>query len=197
LELRNTHPFEQAGRLFAHNGVIEDLPLLERRLGKSLESVQGDTDSERFFALITHETAAAGGDLATGIAEACTWVAANLQLLSINFILTTETGLWALRYPDVHELHVLERAAGEPLEHHSSLGSRVRSDHGASRPLVTIASEQMDDDPRWRLLESGELLHVGAELGVSSTRILDAPPARPLSLADLSARAQASQAKLP
>ena len=26
LELRNTHPFEEDGRLFAHNGVIEDLP---------------------------------------------------------------------------------------------------------------------------------------------------------------------------
>jgi glutamine amidotransferase len=30
--LRNTHPFVQAGRLFAHNGVIGDLPELERHL---------------------------------------------------------------------------------------------------------------------------------------------------------------------
>ena len=27
----NTHPFEQRGRLFAHNGVIEDLDRLEQR----------------------------------------------------------------------------------------------------------------------------------------------------------------------
>ena len=33
LELRNTHPFEQDGRLFAHNGVIEGLPALEAQLG--------------------------------------------------------------------------------------------------------------------------------------------------------------------
>ena len=31
---QNTHPFEQHGRLFAHNGVIEDLPALEHELGE-------------------------------------------------------------------------------------------------------------------------------------------------------------------
>ena len=33
---RNTHPFEQDGRLFAHNGVIEDLPRLEREVGPAM-----------------------------------------------------------------------------------------------------------------------------------------------------------------
>ena len=33
LEPANTHPFEQHERLFAHNGVIEDLPMLEAHLG--------------------------------------------------------------------------------------------------------------------------------------------------------------------
>jgi len=69
LELRNTHPFEQDGRLFAHNGVIEDLPALDARLGDARELVRGDTDSERFFALITREIAASGGDVEQGIAE--------------------------------------------------------------------------------------------------------------------------------
>ena len=32
LRLENTHPFEQEERLFAHNGVIEDLPALDARL---------------------------------------------------------------------------------------------------------------------------------------------------------------------
>ncbi len=58
LTLQNTHPFEQAGRLFAHNGVVEDLPALERRAGTSMQLVGGETDSERLFALITHEIAA-------------------------------------------------------------------------------------------------------------------------------------------
>jgi glutamine amidotransferase len=197
LELRNTHPFEQAGRLFAHNGVIEDLPALERRLGTSLPLVAGDTDSERFFALITHEIAARDGDVEGGIRSACAWVAANLPLLSINFVLATGAELWALRYPETHELHILERAAGAPLEHASRLGSRVRSKHGSEHPLVTIASEPMDEDPGWRPLQAGELIHVGPGLEVASKRILDGPPAKPLTLADLTGRARASQSKTP
>jgi predicted glutamine amidotransferase len=195
LEPKNTHPFEQQGRLFAHNGVIQELPTLEEHLGQALGLVEGDTDSERFFALITREIEARDGDVAEGIAAACAWVAANLPLFAINFVLATADGLWALRYPETHELYLLERPPGAELEHTSSFGSRVRSEHGADRPLVTIASEKLDADPGWRLLDSGELLTVAPTLEVSSRRILDAPPARLLTLADLSARARASQAK--
>jgi predicted glutamine amidotransferase len=194
LVLRNTHPFEQSGRLFAHNGVIEGLPALEAELGQDMALVQGETDSERFFALITRETAARGGDLGAGIAAACRWVVANLPLLAINFILTTPHGLWALRYPETHDLFVLERAPGSRLEHSSSLGSRVSSDHGIEHPLLVLASERMDADPGWRMLAAGELLHVGPQLGLQRRRILDGPPARPLTLADLSGRAAQSQA---
>ena len=197
LELRNTHPFEQDGRLFAHNGVIADLPALDARLGDARELVRGDTDSERFFALITREIAASGGDVEQGIAAACTWVARNLPLLAINFVLIAPDGLWALRYPDTHELHMLERESGSPLEHRSSLGSRIRSEHGAGKPLVVIASERMDADPAWRSLAPGELVHVTPSLAVRSRVLLDGPPARALTLADLDPRGRASQAATP
>ncbi len=65
----NTHPFEQDGRLFAHNGVIEDLPALERELGPAMQWVKGETDSERFFALITREIEA-GRDVGEAIQRA-------------------------------------------------------------------------------------------------------------------------------
>src|SRR5690242_19221540 len=39
----NTHPFEQAGRLFAHNGVIEALDRLEAELGDARALVRGET----------------------------------------------------------------------------------------------------------------------------------------------------------
>ena len=197
LELRNTHPFEQDGRLFAHNGVIEDLQTLDAHLGDALTLVRGGTDSERLFALITRETAAHGGDVGAGIAAACEWVAANLPLLAINLILTTREDLWALRYPETHELHVLERAPGTALEHESVLGSRVHCEHGATRRLVVIASEPMDADPGWRAIESGELLHVDHDLNVSSRGILDTPPAHLLTIDDLDGRARASQAHAP
>ena len=56
LTLANTHPFEQEGRLFAHNGVLGGLSRLEAKIGEDRALVEGETDSERLFALITRET---------------------------------------------------------------------------------------------------------------------------------------------
>ncbi len=197
LDVRNTHPFRQQGRLFAHNGVVEDLPALDAHLGDDRRLAKGDTDSERLFALITREIAARDGDIRAGIEAACAWVAANLPVFAINLLLADRDGLWALRYPQTHPLYVLQRDPGEPLAHDSSLGTRVRADAGATRPLVVIASERMDADPGWRLLDSGELLHVDEMLRVDTRVILDRPPARSLSLADLGPMAKASQARTP
>jgi predicted glutamine amidotransferase len=198
LTLANTHPFEQQDRLLAHNGVIEDLPTLERELGPAMQSVQGETDSERFFALITREAERAG-DVGRGITEAASWVAEHLPVFALNLVLVTATDLWALRYPDVHELHMLERTAGgesgnRHLEHASARGSiRVRSGELAGRRAVIVASEIMDEDSGWRALESGELLHVDADLHCSVEKVLPDPPAHQLTLADLGATAAASQ----
>ena len=58
----NTHPFEQDGRLFAHNGAFSDLGRLNQRLTELgvADLVHGQTDSERLFALITGESRRAG-----------------------------------------------------------------------------------------------------------------------------------------
>lgn len=182
LTVQNTHPFEQEGRMFAHNGVVGDLPRLVQRLGADRPLVLGDTDSERLFALITHEIRRREGDVRSGLIAAVRWVAAELPLLSINLILATPSDLYALRYPDTNTLLVLERAAGgqeggDRLEHRSSLGTRLVSEDAAQRPVVVIASEAMDDDPGWRPLACGELLHVGAALDVTSEIVLPDPPA--------------------
>lgn len=201
LRPQNTHPFEQHDRLFAHNGVIEDLGALERRLGDAMSLVAGDTDSERFFALITSEIDRTG-DVTEGIASAARWVAENLPVLAINLVLTSGSELWALRYPETHGLYVLERAAGGPDGsahlHHASSRRRIKvhSADLATCPAVVIASERMDDDPGWRALASGELLHVDADLTVRSHRVLDRAPAHPLTLADLDPRARSSQQPL-
>ena len=195
----NTHPFLQHGRLFAHNGVIGGLDRLDAALGEYRALVKGDTDSERFFALVTKETDAHGGDVAEGLARAAAWVAAELPLFALNVILVSESELWALRYPETHDLFVLERAAGGPLggrhlDHASRSGRvRVRSGDLTSTPAVVVATERMDEDPGWRNLAPGELLHVDPGLNVSSRIAVEGPPAHPLSLADLDARAAASQ----
>jgi glutamine amidotransferase len=187
------------GRLFAHNGVIGSLDALERELGDGMALVRGETDSERFFALITREIERCG-DVGEGIVSAARWVAERLPVFALNCVLIGPEDLWALRYPDVHELHVLERQAGGPgggrhLDHASARGSvRVRSGELATRSAVIVASEPMDEDPGWRALESGELLHVDGELRVTITRVLEESPAHQLTLAELDPRAAASQA---
>jgi predicted glutamine amidotransferase len=198
LSMTNTHPFEQDGRLFAHNGVLGGLERLQEHLGEDLALVGGDTDSERLFALITREIAARNGDVRGGILAACEWVAHELPLYALNFVLITAEELFALRYPDTHELHVLERNPGgprgqAPLLHHSSLGTRVHSAQAADRQIVVVASEPMDDDPGWRALDAGELIRVSPTLCVHSEILLSSAPAHPLTLADLDEHARASQ----
>lgn len=198
----NTHPFEQRGRLFAHNGVIGGLDQLEARLGEHRGLVHGDTDSERLFALVTREVEAQGGDVGAGIEAAVQWVAANLPVYALNLVLTTADELWALRYPATHELWMLQRFAGgsgepTPLDAQGHAGTvHVSSTDLLEVPVVVVASERMDDDPAWRLLPPGALLHVDARLRVSVRTVLDAPPAHPLSIVDLDERASRSQLAL-
>ena len=195
--LNNTHPFCQQGRLLAHNGVIGDLERLERELGEQRALVYGDTDSERFFALVTRRIAQCDGDVTAGLTAAARFAASELPLYALNIVLITSTELWALRYPETHGLFVLERGVAgrrRHLDHASAAGTvRVRSADAARHSTVVVASEPMDEDPRWSALESGELLHVDAQLRARRTRVLPDPPAHPLTLADLDVRAAASQ----
>jgi glutamine amidotransferase len=196
----NTHPFEQHGRVFAHNGHLGGLDLLEAHLGSRYrELVKGDTDSERLFALITQEIDEAGGDIEAGIGAAVGWIADELPIYSLNFILATASDVWALRYPDPHPLLMLERAIGGPtgarhLDAASPAGTvRVRSGELSGRAAVLFASERMDEDPAWRSLETGELVRVDGDLNVTSRVAFDSPPAHQLTLDDLGVQAAASQ----
>ena len=190
----NTHPFEQHGRLFAHNGALEDLDAIEARLTPATRAlIAGDTDSERLFALITDAIDAAAGDVGAGIASAVRWLAQNVRLFAINFVLTTPDAVWAFRYPEANELHLLDRAARpEPLDHRTA-ARRIAVRAEDAGDTVVIASEAMDDDPAWRAIASGELVHVDADCAITTRQIIDAPPARQLTLADLDAGGKASQ----
>jgi predicted glutamine amidotransferase len=199
IEPVNTHPFEQQGRVFAHNGHIEGLGRLEEQLGDYRRLVRGDTDSERFFALVTKETEAHGGDPGAGLAAAARWVAAELPLYALNCLLATPTGMWALRYPDVHDLLMLERASGGPTgERHLDAASesgriRVRSGALAETSAAVFASERMDEDPGWHNLKAGELVHVDSDLRVTRRIAVERPPAHQLRLEDLLPQVAASQ----
>jgi hypothetical protein len=144
--------------------------------GDCAGQIPGDLDAG-VFALITAETRRHGGDVA-----------------ALNLVLITATDLWALRYPATHELYVLDRPAGrgEALDV-ASPRIHARSPHLADQPSVIIASERMDDDPGWRPLGPGELLHVSSALGISSSAPFPPEPAHLLRGSQLDAQTEASQ----
>ena len=127
----NTHPFAMRGRIMAHNGGFGELARLDEQLGPYARLVAGDTDSERYFALITQQTDAHDGDVGAGIAAAARWIAANLPVSALNTVVAAPGQLWALRYPGQHALHIIERPAcpGKP-----------RRNAGLARPQRNIIS---------------------------------------------------------
>jgi predicted glutamine amidotransferase len=196
VSLVNTHPFSQDGRLFAHNGVVGDLDRIEERLDSNRAMVMGDTDSERFFALITLAIREARGDVRAGITAAVREMVAEYELYSLNFVLGEIGHIWALRYPEHNPLHLQRRRPGggsgrAELDQADAAGTlRLHSEDGAVAPLVVIASERISDEPGWEEIEPGELVHVGPDLEVDREMILTGPPVHPMVL---SAREQETQ----
>jgi predicted glutamine amidotransferase len=196
LDIRNTHPFLQDGRIFAHNGVIEGLDVIDERLREigTEDLVLGQTDSERVFALITGAIRAHDGDVTAGLVDAMKWLAANVPIFAVNILLSTATDMWALRYPDTHELYLLDRGPA-PVPDFDLRTKRIhaRSEHLCDRQSVVFATERMDDDPGWYLLAPGELVHVDSALQVNRSVVLPDPPTKLLRREELSAAAQRAQ----
>ena len=198
---RNTHPFAMHGRIMAHNGGFGAVERLDERLGAYRSLVAGDTDSERYFALMTQQIDAHGGDVGAGIAAAASWIGANLPVSSLNTVVATPGELWALRYPDQHALHIMERPAGASAPdavsaaaaagagggglHVRSATSSVHAPQLHSAGSVVVASERLDGESGWRMLASGELVHVRADLTVESGVVVPQAPAHLVPLGGL------------
>ena len=197
LDVLNTHPFLQDDRMLAHNGVVGGLDVLDARLAQLgvADLVLGDTDSERVFALITASVQAGGGNVEAGLLNAMNWLVANVPIYAVNVLLSTATDMWALRYPEPNKLYLLDRRKPERSPHFDLRTARIhaRSQHLDTKPSVVFASEPMDQDPGWRLLDPGTLVHVDADLAITERIALPEPPKHQLSLADLSSNEASSQ----
>jgi glutamine amidotransferase len=184
------------GRIMAHNGGLGDVGRLAGQLGRYRQLVLGETDSEHYFALITQQIDAHGGDVGAGIAAAARWIAERLPVSSLNTVVAAPGELWALRYPAQHALHILERPAGASGAaagtggaaagggeaaaaglHVRSATSSVHAPALQGLPSVVVASEELDGERGWRMLASGELVHVRPDLTVESAVVLPDPPA--------------------
>lgn len=188
----NTHPFLVEGLLFAHNGGFADLDAVDGKLGPYRDLVKGDTDSERFAALVCQQRDALDGDVAGGIAAAARWLAANVPISSLNCLVISPSGMWALRYPDVRSLHTATRTVTGD-DGRETVGWRGRSALAGHRitsasgldpvPVALVASERVDGQDDWRLLRSGELISVDPDLKTDSRIVLARPPTRTLNAA--------------
>src|SRR6516165_10964870 len=183
--VQNTHPFDMHGLIMAHNGGFGELAQLDAQLGSYASLVLGDTDSERYFALITQQADAHGGDVGAGITAAASWIGANLPVSALNAIVAAPGELWALRYPGQHALHILERQARASRTPSGDKGLHVRSSTSSIHapalhdvPSVVIASEQLDGESGWRMLAPGELVHVRPDLSVHSAIVIPQEPER-------------------
>ena len=203
--VQNTHPFAMHGRIMAHNGGFGDVGRLAEQLGDYRRLVLGETDSEHYFALITQQIDAHGGDVGAGIAAAAGWIAARLPVSSLNTVVAAPGELWALRYPGQHALHIIERPAGasspaapntraeagtpattgsQPGTGAAATGLHARSATSSvhvpalhTLPSVVVASEELDGEQGWRMLASGELARVRPDLTVESAVVIPEAPA--------------------
>jgi predicted glutamine amidotransferase len=97
LAIANTHPFRRGNLVFAHNGTVSALAAMTAQIAPArLAEIEGDTDSERLFAFVlTHIDSA--GDIERGVVRAIRALQALGEIGSANFLLASETRVYAYR----------------------------------------------------------------------------------------------------
>ena len=183
--IENTHPFEQHGRLFAHNGVLGDLPALRERLGDHAALVQGSTDSELYFTLMTKRIEENGGDVAAGITQRGPRDRRRDHAVLAEHVADDadrRVGAPLPRHQRAVGSRALDRDARRTRRRLRFRSARGLGDHArvlrAARDPTrhVIASQPMDTNPLWRLLEPVSWSTSTRQLRVTSTiAVPDAP----------------------
>jgi len=95
-EPQNTHPFVADGMAFAHNGSLVPTALLEELIAPEIASaLRGDTDSERYFAVI-RTALSTGLDMIDAVHHAVTQIRMSFPNASMNALLLSHTHLIAI-----------------------------------------------------------------------------------------------------
>lgn len=167
--VENTHPFRRGRWVFAHNGTLHDLSRLTRRTSAARAAeIEGDTDSERYFAHLLTALDEAGDDHArerAALIDAVRPLVADPPFTEnggANFLLGDGHTLYALRLG--RSLHVLDRNPGHPLRLERRFEETVLETRwSARRNALLVASEPLTDEP-WQEIASGSLvaIHGGA-----------------------------------
>jgi len=163
-KMENTHPFRRGSWVFAHNGTIEDIPFLAENTSPSrAKEIEGDTDSERYFAyLLTAMDEAHAHERDAALRSALDRARVRASFGAANFLLSNGASLYAFR--EKRTLFVLERGNADPVrEVRDSIETlaRLETPWSMRRHAMLIASERMTDEP-WREVDEGALLRFDA-----------------------------------
>jgi predicted glutamine amidotransferase len=145
----NTHPFSAGSVAFAHNGYFSPRPAVDDILGETWRrTCTGDTDSERFFALVLAEMGHAGPVLA--LARAAARIVAVAEVLSLNTLLLTHQAVYAFAYYDEEVITAHD-------EEVASYALRFR--RGPDK-VVVASSGWVQSTPVWETMGNGDILEV-------------------------------------
>lgn len=169
----NTHPFEIDNWVFAHNGTIGNKKELEKYIEHSLnERIKGDTDSERYFALILSQFKRDGihsnsevNDLFVSLNSSIQIVRKNIGGNGLNFLLSNGKLLFA--YKNGRSLYYLvrnpENAPEESLKSKET-GTLLRWKKTAGEKAIIVASERVTQSENWQTILDDEIICVDSNL---------------------------------
>jgi glutamine amidotransferase len=167
VSMANTHPFRSGRWVFAHNGTIHEHGYLRSSTSaRRLDEMQGNTDSELFFAYLLTELDAAGISGAPASPEtdsvlrrATRVLCSNSTVGAANFLLSDGTTMYAHRCG--RTLFVLDRGPEDSVREvrRSRDGTILITPWPQHTQAVLVASEAMTDEP-WQELEERDLLRI-------------------------------------
>lgn len=151
----NTHPFTDddgptGAVAFAHNGHIAPIPRLEGLLtAASLERLEGDTDSERYFRFVL-QCAEEEGDLDAGLVRALDVLVREFPTASLNALMLAPDRMFAVHInsaaaaPQRALLELFDRAEEIPTGH--SAEAYFAMDFRTLPDAVHVISSGLDEE---------------------------------------------------
>ena len=141
----NTHPFLADGMAFAHNGSLEPAGPIERLIdGERFASLEGTTDSERYFAAV-RTLVARGASVFEALVDTVATLRTAYPDRSLNALLLTPSELFAVHASEnVPIPHGAFAASGIPLErlprHHIDAYYQMRTRRGEDGSILFASS---------------------------------------------------------
>ena len=172
-KMENTHPFGIDDWAFAHNGTIKDKCKLDKYYERSCDApVIGDTDSERFFAIIMSQFAKDRMQSDSEIDGILQSLMLSIRIVrdqvggdGLNFLLSDGRCLYA--YRNGRELYYLIRdpndAPDSQLESKET-GALLYWKKARGEKAVILATEKVTESEDWKPVQDNELICVDRDL---------------------------------